>query len=569
MPATENWALQLLLQMKNQIGAPLSEASHEIEAFGAKFGVVDNAAAASMGKIGGMAGALGGLGGMGVLGPIALVATGIGAIGMAAHSAFEKVSELGNEARDVLNAAVKSGTDPAAMEALRKQAETLRIDPSAITMSMKFLQKAIAADSPLLKDLGVTAKDTYGAFLQLADGMSKYADGATKTQWALALLGSRGGQALLPLLDQGSAGIIAFREHIDQLGVGLDDLSINRLALFHARQEEVRLRLEGLSITVTLRLLPAIEHLTDALIQLLDKLEGVAKWHPPAWMSDAGGVVGRLAQLVVPGGREAADLFRGVSKAGGNASVGAYGPQRDPEADLYALLAGLTTPDANKPQMPAVPAKAKKSASAKPPGMAEWMNPRLQAYLDQINSDMGTTLTMEDIKDGPKRLKEMTKELKEQKVAQLQWIGSGAQYARLLDDQHKALGRVADVMQHGLADGINTAVSSVIEGTASIGDAFKQLIDGILQKLAEAAAQQGIGLGLEALGWAVGGPVGGVLGGVGGIMTGGNAARPAPAGDVHVHVNALSAKDVLRSMTSPSGEIRQASRQLAIAGRLP
>lgn len=54
-------------------------------------------------------------------------------------------------------------------------------------------------------------------FLKIADAMSGYADGATKSAAAQELMG-RGAQNLIPLLDQGSAGFAALDDEVNQLG---------------------------------------------------------------------------------------------------------------------------------------------------------------------------------------------------------------------------------------------------------------------------------------------------------------------------------------------------------------
>lgn len=116
-----------------------------------------------------------------------------------------------------------------------------------------------------------------------------------------------------------------------------------------------------------------------------------------------------------------------------------------------------------------------------------------------------------------------------------------------------------------VANNFTQMIDGVVSGTQTIGSAFDNLIRGILRSIADAALQEGIGLGLSALGNAI--PGGGFLIDVGKHLAGTKGA--VGVGPTQVNINALSAKDILRNLISPTGEFRQANMQLAHAGRLP
>ena len=125
-----------------------------------------------------------------------------------------------------------------------------------------FSRLGISMADPMVKagDLG----ETIGL---LADKFSKMPDNATKTALAIELFG-RSGTALIPMLNQGKAGIAAFRKEAEDLGIVISQDDAKAFEKFEQDQIRLQATWEGLKNTVVKALLPALQ----------DMLAGFSEW---------------------------------------------------------------------------------------------------------------------------------------------------------------------------------------------------------------------------------------------------------------------------------------------------
>lgn len=116
-----------------------------------------------------------------------------------------------------------------------------------------------------LQALGVSVKDAQGNLQtfadilpSLADQFAKYADGANKSALASALFGEEAGPKLIPLLNQGSAGIAALQAKAKELGVTLDQDSVQKIEDFRKSSLNLRAALQDLTIELVGLLAPGL-----------------------------------------------------------------------------------------------------------------------------------------------------------------------------------------------------------------------------------------------------------------------------------------------------------------------
>lgn len=100
--------------------------------------------------------------------------------------------------------------------------------------------------------------------LRVADGFAKYADGAQKSAAAQILFG-RGGQQLIPYLDQGAAGIEALRAQVDALGGTTSQAFAAASAEFEGDLARLKIASEGLGQQLVAELIPALDDSAKAL----------------------------------------------------------------------------------------------------------------------------------------------------------------------------------------------------------------------------------------------------------------------------------------------------------------
>jgi hypothetical protein len=120
-----------------------------------------------------------------------------------------------------------------------------------------------------LASLGVSARDGAGHVLPLHDLLLKISnrfsqtgDGAEKTAIAMALFG-RSGAEMIPLLNQGAAGIQALEERAKSLGIVLDSEATRAAAQFDDEIDALNAGLKGLNFAVFKHAFPALSLLVE------------------------------------------------------------------------------------------------------------------------------------------------------------------------------------------------------------------------------------------------------------------------------------------------------------------
>jgi hypothetical protein len=238
---------------------------------------------------------------------------------------------------DALNDASKRlGVSTEALSALGYAAEQSGASIEDLQNGMKFLGKNLIEARNgskelqiLLKELGVNELGNIEeALLQVADAFAQMPDGAQKAAAAIKLFG-RNGLSLIPMLNEGRAGIEKFWKEAERLGIVVS-------------KEAAR----------------AADEFNDSLNRLSNELKGVG-------ISLAGPVIGALQDLIIQfneGRKAAGGFWEALFKFGFKAN--------DPGQQINRLLE-----DRKKLQesMPALPSA---------------MDPRL-AQIEEINKELG------------------------------------------------------------------------------------------------------------------------------------------------------------------------------------
>lgn len=110
------------------------------------------------------------------------------------------------------------------------------------------------------KELKATGGDLYAVMELVADQMAKMPDGFQKNAAATKLFG-RAGQDLIPVLDQGGAGIEKFRAEAEDLGLVLDSSTIDKMEELHRSIVSMEGAFSGLALEITSQLAPALKEM--------------------------------------------------------------------------------------------------------------------------------------------------------------------------------------------------------------------------------------------------------------------------------------------------------------------
>ncbi|MFM2465145.1 phage tail tape measure protein [Paraburkholderia sp. RL17-368-BIF-A] len=192
----------------------------------------------------------------------------------------------------------------------------------------------------------------------ISDAFAKSADGASKAAVANELLGSAG-KDLIPLLDQGSARLKELGVTANQVGAVLSEQTIAQLSALQEQLELSHAKMEALTLSAKLALLPTIINLTNALADnvalkplLNDFYSGVAIIMKTAASAVATLVVGfeQTAEVVATLATVVAYGLTGQFKMASAAAEVGYDnlkKQGQGYADFMSRLWGETTPGGN------------------------------------------------------------------------------------------------------------------------------------------------------------------------------------------------------------------------------
>jgi DNA-binding Xre family transcriptional regulator len=116
-------------------------------------------------------------------------------------------------------------------------------------------------------DLTAKGNDMYAVLSMVADKFKEMPDGIEKNALASQLFG-RAGQQLIPVLDQGAAGVERFRAEAEQLGLVLDDKGIQKMEELHREVDKLQSAYKGLGLELTSALAPALETIAKLIPQV-------------------------------------------------------------------------------------------------------------------------------------------------------------------------------------------------------------------------------------------------------------------------------------------------------------
>lgn len=131
------------------------------------------------------------------------------------------------------------------------------------------------------KDLGIQIKDSAGnlrqpneIFEDVAEIFHNTKDGAAKTALAVELFGKSGAE-LIPMLNDGKAGLKAFYAEAERLGLALSNEMIAKGDAFSDQLENIGEQVKGVKLQLGAALIPALSAATEKISKVIDK---ITKW---------------------------------------------------------------------------------------------------------------------------------------------------------------------------------------------------------------------------------------------------------------------------------------------------
>lgn len=131
------------------------------------------------------------------------------------------------------------------------------------------------------EDLGIKIKDSAGnlrqpneIFEDVADIFHNTEDGIGKTALAVELFGKSGAD-LIPMLNDGKAGLKAFYAEAERLGLALSNEMIAKGDVFSDQLENIGEQVKGVKLQLGAALIPALSAATEKISKVIDK---ITKW---------------------------------------------------------------------------------------------------------------------------------------------------------------------------------------------------------------------------------------------------------------------------------------------------
>jgi hypothetical protein len=189
------------------------------------------------------------------------------------------VFDLTNEAAQIAHTAEATGLSTHELQAWELGAKEAGIEGEGFTIALRKLSKELAGgsaknQSKILHEYGLTAKGAAGHAITLSEALPAIAekfkamgDGPEKSAKAMELFGRQGAR-LIPLLNQGAAGIVRLKQKLDDLGGGFSPEFIKQAIKVKEQTVDLDEAWTSLKVRIYGLLLPALLAGVNALIKL-------------------------------------------------------------------------------------------------------------------------------------------------------------------------------------------------------------------------------------------------------------------------------------------------------------
>jgi hypothetical protein len=170
--------------------------------------------------------------------------------------------------------AQKVGASTEFMSAMNHAAEMNEVSSQQLKISFKELNEQISEGSQILRGLGIATRDAAGNILriddvlpQVADRFADMADGAQKSELATKLFG-RAGIDMIPMLNQGSAGLKQMSEEARTLGLIIGNETAQQADEFNDNLTRLKAAGTGLGLALAKDLLPELVRFSEVLLNI-------------------------------------------------------------------------------------------------------------------------------------------------------------------------------------------------------------------------------------------------------------------------------------------------------------
>ena len=204
----------------------------------------------------------------------AVSAVGAG-VALAVRGQLNAADELGKTAQQL-------GLPVEALSQLQYAADLSGVSMSSLETGMRRFSQNMAQDADKFEALGVSVRDLDGAMRPTMDVMEDVAqvlasmpDGAEKTALAMDLMG-RSGAEMIPLLNGGRDALREMMEEADRLGLTISGETAAAAAAFNDNLTRLGGQMGGLTRIVSAELAPVLERISDVIVSVAQRFQGMS-----------------------------------------------------------------------------------------------------------------------------------------------------------------------------------------------------------------------------------------------------------------------------------------------------
>lgn len=216
--------------------------------------------------------------------PLIAAGTAVAAAMVAVGAAVKKGIDRAAEIQDVAEA---TGAAVEQLSSLAHAAKIEGVELDALGSALGRLSKNLAAvgrgegqdAARAMEALGISARNADGSLKnsdqvlsEVAERFSKMEDGAGKAALAMALFGKTGA-TLIPLLNNGAAGLREYRAEAEALGLVIDGKTAKAADTFNENLTRLGQVLVGLGTQIAVELLPYLVDFTNKLVEMVKQGE--------------------------------------------------------------------------------------------------------------------------------------------------------------------------------------------------------------------------------------------------------------------------------------------------------
>lgn len=272
---------------------------------------------------------------MSAMGPAA-IAAGIIAVGKAGLDAADRINDM----------SIRLGVSTEALSQYAYVAKMSGTDLEALGTAIRFSEKAISqaasesgAGAQKFQELGLSVANLKSmrpeaAFEAIGDAISRLPSAADKTAASMKYFG-RAGADIIPVFENGAAGVRKMREEADRLGLTLDKLDAAKAGAANDAIDKLQLSLAALGRTAAVSVAPALAETANNLTRL----------------GTIGNLVSNLLQESVEVQRKHQDIMRKQGAEAADAWYEGYRGAQRALPDWGPMMSRLTGPQPLFPGM--------------------------------------------------------------------------------------------------------------------------------------------------------------------------------------------------------------------------